>query len=491
MNTLFRHTHVFLALTAVCMAGVARGAGIAASGEAGSAAFTPTAVQGITSSVGGLFASKAPDLMTLGPILSSLKGADLGDPQTRAALAPVFAAVQAQVQTLQSRALALDLAKAQRGGAPLAAETSALAAKYVALDVLRDFQLPETRSHVAEVSLAYHGELTGVEQASIRANLVMLHMESMAQALGRTNADEGRAGPVGKEPQLRPVDVAAWAHSPSVMSAWTLQPATARQRAAQKIIPTFVEAAPAGTPPSIIMNRGRTGPADPGDWFRVTSARRGPIQIGRPSYLAGAYYGQKLDVLGELKKQKGLVLAIVSTGADGKKQTVLLDPDVSYVVQALERDRSSHKWTISEDDRGMLNPHTLQLDPGSVMSATLLPARLEEYDPIAAQLGQAEKRNLLRLSVGGALIAGIAAWPLQAAALLLLALQVGGGMALVYFGFKAVTAPASRMSATIAAMGKTVGYLVMAAGVAQALGTIAVALGQMPAAALDVSNFFR
>jgi hypothetical protein len=116
--------------------------------------------------------------MALKPIMSSLKGADLSDPR----LAPVFAAVQAQVRTL----------KAAPPPAPGAPANPALATKYLAANILGDFQLPATRSQVSELSRAYHDSLPGEQQEKIRADLIALHMESMIHALGQpaAGADE-------------------------------------------------------------------------------------------------------------------------------------------------------------------------------------------------------------------------------------------------------------------------------------------------------------
>jgi hypothetical protein len=122
--------------------------------------------------------------MTLNPILSSLRGVDLSDPKTRKVLAPVYAAVQSQVQTLQANA-------APALGTPA---NPALATKYVAADILGNFQLPVTRSQVAELSRAHHDALPIEEKERIRASLVMLHMESIVKALGRTAMDDAWSG---------------------------------------------------------------------------------------------------------------------------------------------------------------------------------------------------------------------------------------------------------------------------------------------------------
>ena len=168
-----------LAVSIVCMSCVVHGVGTAAPRGSGGASFSPT---NFASSINGLFASQAPDLKILEPLMSSLQGVALGDPS----LAPVFAAVQSQVQALQLNAVAEQTASA----------SPALAAKLIAADILRDFQLPGTRSQVARWSHVYHDALPGVEKERIRAQLIMLHMESMAEALGRTRADDSVSGVV-------------------------------------------------------------------------------------------------------------------------------------------------------------------------------------------------------------------------------------------------------------------------------------------------------
>ncbi|HAZ09261.1 MAG TPA: hypothetical protein DCZ01_12245 [Elusimicrobia bacterium] len=184
MNTIRCPLNFVLVILAVGMSSVIHGAGTMVPGKAGGASFSPTVVQDWTNSIGEFFGSQTPDLMTLNPILSSLRGVDLSDPKTREALAPVYAAVQSQVQTLQANV-------APALGTPA---NPALATKYVAADILGNFQLPETRSQVAELSRAYHDALPIEEKERIRAGLVMLHMESIVKALGRMAMDDARIG---------------------------------------------------------------------------------------------------------------------------------------------------------------------------------------------------------------------------------------------------------------------------------------------------------
>jgi hypothetical protein len=177
-----RRRTLSIALSAVCLSGLAYGAEIATPAGSGGASFSPAAVQSWTSAIGAFFGSSSPDLMTLRPLLASVKGVDLADPATRAALAPVFASVYSQVQALQTNAVAAP------GANP------ALAAKLVAADILADFQLPETRSRVAALSRAYHDALPPEKKEEIRAQLLLLDMKSMAAALGRTSVEDARTG---------------------------------------------------------------------------------------------------------------------------------------------------------------------------------------------------------------------------------------------------------------------------------------------------------
>jgi hypothetical protein len=207
-HTIERRLNLVLAFAPVFLSSVVHGAGPVVAGESGRASFSPAVVQGWTSSIGGLFGSQAPDLMALNPIMSSLKGVDLSNPQMREALAPVFAAVQSQVQALQANA-----------AAQATFANPALATKLVAANILGDFQLTETRPRLAEFSRVYHDALPSEEKAKIRAKLLMLHMESMVEALGRTSVDDaphgivmmsaGNAAPAQKIPD-------SW---------WKLQPA--------------------------------------------------------------------------------------------------------------------------------------------------------------------------------------------------------------------------------------------------------------------------
>ncbi len=112
----------------------------------------------------------------------------------------------------------------RRNATAAAAQTApanpVLAAKYLALNLLGDFQLPETRSQVAELSRTYHDALPSSEKAKIRAQLIMLHMESMASALGQTRADDTRTGvvtaSVGNTGPVR--------QTPNQPASWNLQP---------------------------------------------------------------------------------------------------------------------------------------------------------------------------------------------------------------------------------------------------------------------------
>jgi hypothetical protein len=92
-----------------------------------------------------------------------------------------------------------------------------------------------------------------------------------------------------------------------------------------------------------------------------------------------------------------------------------------------------------------------------------------------------------RLSAAGILMALASTTP----AVLFFLLQVAGGVFIAYLGFKTVKARTDRMSAAFAAISGLTGYLVMAFGVAFALGTVAVTLGWMPPSALEVGHFFR
>ncbi len=200
MRHRFAATGLVISCVVVACLSSALQAGVVAPGRSGGASFSPAVVRDWTIAVGGLFNSSAPDLTTLNPLLSSLKGVDLSDLQTRTALAPVYATVQAQMQRLPTSAAAARAAPAD----------PTLAAKYVALDLLGDFQLPGTRPQVAALSRAYHDALPSMEKEKIRAQLLMLHMESMAAALGQTQADGARAetvtasigdaGPIGRMP---------------------------------------------------------------------------------------------------------------------------------------------------------------------------------------------------------------------------------------------------------------------------------------------------
>lgn len=190
MYTLRLPLTVLLAFSAVCLTSSLH-AGVVAPGRSGGSSFTPTVVQGWTDSIGGLFASPTPDLSTLNPMLSALKGSDLGDPN----LAPLRAAVRSQVETLR---------------ADVAAQPSntATASKLVALDILGDFH-PETRSQMAELSRAYNAALPGTDQEKIQA--LRRQMTSMAQALGRTPEDgaktgilENNTGPSNSAPKRMP-----------------------------------------------------------------------------------------------------------------------------------------------------------------------------------------------------------------------------------------------------------------------------------------------
>lgn len=228
MKTTPRPLNVCLAFSAVCASSILH-AGIMAPAGSGRASFSPAVVQNWTSSISGLFDSRTPDLMALNPLLISLKGADLNDQKIRTALAPIYSAVQSQVLTLQANAAA----------AQAAPPNPALQQKYIALDILSDFQRPETRSPMAEFSRAYYDTLPIAEKEKIRSKLVMLKMESIAQALERTGivtASVGNTGPFDRassQPRVGLDAIAVGAPSDSsnkMPDAWKLRPASRRYR---------------------------------------------------------------------------------------------------------------------------------------------------------------------------------------------------------------------------------------------------------------------
>lgn len=176
MKTIRRHLNLYIAISAVSMSSIVHGAGTVVPGKSGGVSFSPTVVQGLNNSIVGFFGSSAPDLVALNPTLSSLKGIDLSNPEIRVALAPVFAAVQFQAQQVHELAAA----------SPYSSVNAVLANKFIALDMLGGFQLPETRPQVAQLSRAYYDVLPAGQKEQIRTKLLMLKMESIVQALGVT-----------------------------------------------------------------------------------------------------------------------------------------------------------------------------------------------------------------------------------------------------------------------------------------------------------------
>ena len=148
MNATRRRLSFILAFSAVCLSGVVHGAG---SMESGGASFSPEVVRSWTNSINGLLGSQTPDLTTLSPILFELRKGSPRDP----ALAPIYELVQTNARTL--------LASAQ--GAPASA---ALAGRFAALNILRDFQLEETRSRVFDRFRAYRSALPDGQKKKIQ-----------------------------------------------------------------------------------------------------------------------------------------------------------------------------------------------------------------------------------------------------------------------------------------------------------------------------------
>ncbi|MFI5348951.1 MAG: PEP/pyruvate-binding domain-containing protein [Elusimicrobiota bacterium] len=173
--------------------------------------FSATQVNGWAIALDGFFGSKDPDLTSLHPMMASLQGVDLSAPQTRQMLAPVYSRVQFEAHYLPMSCVT---------GESAAPANPALAQQLIIVDALKEFQNPESRSRIAELSRSYYGALPALARQQLKAQLVMLKMNAIVEALGRPAADSTAIGARGES-----------AGKPSGMPAsWKLQPSTAKAK---------------------------------------------------------------------------------------------------------------------------------------------------------------------------------------------------------------------------------------------------------------------
>ena len=212
MNAISRRLFLISAFSA-CLPNVLWGQLTSVPAGLAGPSFSATQVHGWAIALDGFFGSKDPDLTSLHPMMASLQGVDLSAPETRQLLAPVYSRVQFEAHYLPMSCVA---------GENAAPANPALARQLIVVDALKEFQNPESRSRMAELSRSYYGALPALARQQLKAQLVMLKMNAIVEALGRPAADSAAIDARGES-----------AGKPSGMPAsWKLQPSTARAKEA-------------------------------------------------------------------------------------------------------------------------------------------------------------------------------------------------------------------------------------------------------------------
>jgi hypothetical protein len=199
----------------------------------------------------------------------------------------------------------------------------------------------------------------------------------------------------------------------------------------------------------------------------------------------GLQRGFQKQELGRFVRQPGSVVSIVYTAPNGERKTFdLKESDLLYSISSdsvlgdstrvnIRREKTGEQILAGRRDRN--SDEHINIRAGSTVAIALRTSEKVRLPSRTAVLRTAAMAVVVMVP------ASAFAWP----HLLHVLLQVGGGLLITALGLQA----ASKFPGFL--FWRLTAYAVMAFGVALTLGTIAVALGWMPASAMEVSNFFR